>query len=104
MTTRDFCIKWLAYGLALLPVWLLELFVLSRYPFMGIKPMLLPLAAVAVAALEGPSGGAGFGLACAFAGRSSSNQSGASASSNGGGASSSPGGGGKSSFAATGST
>ena len=63
MTTRDFCIKWLAYGLALLPVWLLELFVLSRYPFMGTKPMLLPLAAVAVAALEGPSGGAGFGLA-----------------------------------------
>lgn len=63
MTTRDFGIKWLAYSLALLPVWLLELFVLSRYPLLGVKPMLLPLAAVAVAALEGPVGGAGFGIA-----------------------------------------
>lgn len=63
MTTRDFCIKWLVFGLALLPVWLAEAFVFSRYPIFGIKPMLLPLAAVAVATLEGPSGGAGFGLA-----------------------------------------
>ena len=63
MTTRDFCIKWLAYGLALLPVWVAEAFLLSRYPLYGIKPMLLPLAAAAVAALEGASGGAGFGLA-----------------------------------------
>ena len=63
MTTRDFGIKWLAYGLALLPVWVAEAFLLSRYPLYGVKPMLLPLAAAAVAALEGPSGGAGFGLA-----------------------------------------
>lgn len=63
MTTRDFCIKWLAYGLALLPVWLLEEFLFSRYPVFGLTPMLLPLAAVAVATLEGASGGAGFGLA-----------------------------------------
>lgn len=63
MTTRDFCIKWLVYGLALLPVWVAEAFVFSHYPIFGIKPMLLPLAAVAVATLEGPSGGAGFGLA-----------------------------------------
>lgn len=62
MTTRDFCIKWLVYGLALLPVWVAEVFVFSRYPILGIKPMLLPLAAVAAAALEGASGGAGFGL------------------------------------------
>lgn len=62
MTTRDFCIKWLAYGLALLPVWFLEAFLFSRYPILGLKPMLLPLAAVAAASLEGASGGAGFGL------------------------------------------
>lgn len=63
MTTRDFGIKWLAYGLALLPVWVAEAFLFSRYPLYGVKPMLLPLAAAAVAALEGASGGAGFGLA-----------------------------------------
>lgn len=63
MTTRDFCIKWLAYGLALLPVWFAESFLLSRYPLFGVKPMLLPLAAVAVATLEGATPGAGFGLA-----------------------------------------
>lgn len=63
MTTKDFCIKWLAYALALLPVWFAEAFLLSAIPLFGIKPMLLPLAAVAVATLEGAVGGAGFGLA-----------------------------------------
>lgn len=63
MTTKDFAIKWLAYALALLPVWFLETFLLSRFPLFGIKPMLLPLAAVATATLEGAAGGAGFGLA-----------------------------------------
>lgn len=63
MTTKDFITKWLAYGLALLPVWFLQAFVLSRFPLFGVKPMLLPLAAVSVAVLEGASGGAGFGLA-----------------------------------------
>lgn len=63
MTTRDFCIKWLAYILALLPVWFLESFVLSRFPLMGVKPMLLPFCVVAVATLEGATAGAGFGLA-----------------------------------------
>ena len=62
MTTRDFCIKWLAYTLALLPVWFLESFVLSGFPLFGVKPMLLPLCAVAVATLEGALAGAGFGL------------------------------------------
>ena len=62
MTTRDFCIKWLAYILALLPVWFLESFVLSRFPLMGVKPMLLPFCVVAVATLEGATAGAGFGL------------------------------------------
>ncbi len=63
MTTKDFCIKWLAYALALLPVWFAESFLLSAIPIFGVKPMLLPLAAVAVATLEGAAGGAGFGLA-----------------------------------------
>lgn len=63
MTTKDFTIKWLAYALALLAVWALEAYLLSALPLFGIKPMLLPLCAVAVATLEGASGGAGFGLA-----------------------------------------
>ena len=63
MTTKDFTIKWLAYALALLPVWFLEAYLFSRYPLFGVKPMLLPLCAVAVATLEGATAGAGFGLA-----------------------------------------
>lgn len=62
MTNRDFLIKWLAYALALLPVWFAQAFLLSAYPLLGVKPMLLPLCAMAVAALEGPMAGAGFGL------------------------------------------
>ena len=55
--------KWTIYGLALLPVWWLEVFVLNRFPVLGVFPMLLPLAGVAVAVLEGTLAGAGFGLA-----------------------------------------
>lgn len=62
MTNRDFFIKWLAYALALLPVWFAQAFLLSAYPLFGVKPMLLPLGAMAVATLEGPVAGAGFGL------------------------------------------
>ena len=62
MTTRDFIIKWTAYGLALLPVWFAEVFLLSSFPLFGVKPMLLPLAVTAVAVLEGSVAGAGFGL------------------------------------------
>lgn len=63
MTTKDFVIKWLAYALALALVWVLESYLLSVLPLFGVKPMLLPLCAVAVATLEGATGGAGFGLA-----------------------------------------
>lgn len=63
MTTKDFCVKWLAYALALLPVWFLESYLLSALPVFGVKPMLLPLCAMAVATLEGAAGGAGFALA-----------------------------------------
>lgn len=62
MTRSDFMLKWSIYALALVPVWVLELYVLSRYPLFGVKPMLMPLAAVAVAVLEGSSAGGGFGL------------------------------------------
>lgn len=62
MTTKDFTIKWLAYTLALLPLYFLEAFLLSRYPLYGVKPMLLPLCAVTVATLEGATAGTGFGL------------------------------------------
>lgn len=63
MTTKDFSIKWLAYALALLPVWFAQAFLVNRFPLFGVVPSLLPLAAVAVAVLEGASAGAGFGLA-----------------------------------------
>lgn len=63
MTTKDFTIKWLAYTLALLPLWFLESYILSRYPLWGVKPMLLPLCAIALATLEGATAGTGFGLA-----------------------------------------
>lgn len=62
MTRRDFCIKWLVYALALLPVLILTVFLLPRIPIFGIIPSLLPVAAITVAVLEGPVGGAGFGL------------------------------------------
>ena len=63
MTQRDFLTKWLIYGLALLPVWFLEIYVLSRISIFGVSPTLLPLAAITVAVLEGGASGAGFGLA-----------------------------------------
>lgn len=63
MTRRDFFIKWLVYAVALLPVWFLEVYVLNRISFFGVSPMLLPLAAVSVAVLEGAEPGAVFGLA-----------------------------------------
>ena len=62
MTRRDLIQKWLTYALGLLPVWVLDAYVLPRYPLFGAVPMLLPAAAAAVAVLEGSYGGCGFGL------------------------------------------
>lgn len=62
MTRQDAVLKWLLYGLATLPVWWLDAFVLNRFPLLGVIPMLLPVAAATVAALEGAVAGAGFGL------------------------------------------
>ena len=63
MTRRDLFHKWLIYALALVPVWLMDAQILPRLPLFGVTPMLLPLAAAAVAVLEGAYAGAGFGLA-----------------------------------------
>lgn len=62
MARQDWLRKWCTYALALLPIWLLDDFVLSRWTFLGISPILLPVAVTAVSTLEGVSGGAGFGL------------------------------------------
>lgn len=62
MTRRDLIHKWLVYALALAPLWLLDAYILPRFPVMGVSPLLLPAAAAAVAVLEGAHGGAGFGM------------------------------------------
>ena len=64
MTRRDLIHKWFVYALGLLPVWVLDAYILPRYPLFGaVVPMLLPLAAAAVAVLEGAYAGTGFGMA-----------------------------------------
>lgn len=63
MTRRDLIHKWLFYALGLLPIWLLDAYILPRYPIAGVAPMLLPLAGAAVAVLEGAHAGTGFGMA-----------------------------------------
>ena len=63
MARQDWIHKWLCYALALLPVWWLDAYILTRFPVYGITPLLLPVAVTAVAVLEGVSGGAGFGFA-----------------------------------------
>lgn len=63
MTRRDLIHKWFVYALGLLPLWLLDDYILPRYPLFGVTPMLLPVAAAAVAVLEGAYAGAGFGMA-----------------------------------------
>ena len=63
MNNRDLMIKWLVYGLGVLPVWILDALVLPRFPVFGVSPMLLPTAVAAVAVLEGAFAGTGFGMA-----------------------------------------
>ena len=62
MTRRALVHKWSFYALALLVVWVLDAYVLPRYPVFGLSPMLLPLAGCAAAVLEGSRAGAGFGM------------------------------------------
>jgi len=63
MTRRDMIHKWSVYALGLLPVWLLDAYILPRFPLWGVIPMLLPSAVVAVAVLEGAYAGTCFGMA-----------------------------------------
>ena len=63
MTRRDQIHKWLIYALGLFLVWVLDAQILNRLPVLGTIPMLLPLAVVSVAVLEGAYAGAGFGMA-----------------------------------------
>lgn len=62
MTRRDMIHKWSVYALGLLPVWLLDAYILPRFPLWGVIPMLLPSAVVAVAVLEGAYAGTCFGM------------------------------------------
>ena len=63
MSRSDLIHKWLVYALALIPVWLLDAYILPRFPLFGFTPMLLPAAVSAVAVLEGAVAGTGFGMA-----------------------------------------
>ena len=63
MTRQAWLRKWFSYALALLGVWCLDAYVLSRFPLFGVTTILLPVAVTAVGVLEGVAGGAGFGLA-----------------------------------------
>lgn len=66
MTRRHLFHKWVCYALALIPIWMLDCYILGRYPIHGTTPMLLPLAVAAVATLEGPTGGGGFAMWVGF--------------------------------------
>lgn len=62
LTRRDLMWKWLAYGLSLALVTVINYCVLNQLP-LGAIPVLLPVTAVAVGVLEGPKSGAGYGMA-----------------------------------------
>ena len=68
MTRQDQIYKWFIYALGLLPIWILDAFLLGRYPLHGTKPLLLLLAVVAVSVLEGASAGARLAWPWAFYG------------------------------------
>ena len=62
LTRRDLMWKWLAYGLSLALVTVINYCVLNQLP-LGAIPVLLPVTAVAVGVLEGTKSGAGYGMA-----------------------------------------
>lgn len=66
MTRRDLIYKWFVYSLGLLPLWILDCYVLSRYPVYGTTPILLPLTVAAVATMEGQMPGGIFGMWVGF--------------------------------------
>lgn len=62
MNHRELLRKCIAYGLALLGLYLIQTVFLSRLRLFGVTMDLLPFAVAAVAVLEGPAGGAFSGL------------------------------------------
>ena len=68
MTTRDQIHKWFFYALGLFLVWVLDAQILNRLPVLGTIPMLLPLAVVSVAVLEGAYAGPASAWRWAFCG------------------------------------
>lgn len=63
MARQDLIKKWMAYTLALILTAGLQSLVFTRLKPLGVIPVLLPTAMVALAALEGAAAGAGFGIA-----------------------------------------
>lgn len=63
MTRQDLIKKWTAYTLALILTSGLQSLVFTRLKPLGVVPVLLPLAMIALASLEGAAAGAGFGIA-----------------------------------------
>lgn len=63
MTRQEFIKKWLIYGLLLLFTAFLQRRLFGRLRLLGVMPVLLPLAVMALSSLEGAAGGAGFGVA-----------------------------------------
>lgn len=66
MTSRHTIKKWMYYLMGLLPLWMLDCYILTRYPVSGVNALLLPLAVTAVAMLEGRLAGGIFGLWVGF--------------------------------------
>lgn len=62
MTRQDYLVKWTAYVLAFLPLWLADSLLLPWFPLFGVTAGLLTPAAITVAVLEGPQAGVGFGM------------------------------------------
>ncbi len=62
MTLQNQIRKWLTYALAVVPIWLLDAFILPRLPVFGVSPMLLPACVAAVAVREGCTCGTAFGM------------------------------------------
>ena len=62
MTRRVLFYKWFWYLMAIVPLCIAEEHLFNRLRLFGVAPVLLPLAAVAAAMLEGPAAGGSYGL------------------------------------------
>lgn len=62
MTRQEFIKKWLYYTLLLLFIAFLQRRLFGRLRLFGVTPILMPLAVMSLASLEGAAGGAAFGI------------------------------------------